>query len=401
MTASSFFTPWRLTWYPRIILFAVLAGILIGALTGDGPETLTGRLGGDFPAFYAAGRTVARGEFRSLYDYVHQQDMQKDLFPASNYRQTMPFPYPPFVALAYYPMVLLNYRISFLAHTLLMVLAIGVAAWLLARRVPFLQEYFTLFVVVMLLYYPMLRSAIGGQNTPITFLLFVAVWYAGSSHKEWLAGVFLGLMLFKPQFGIPLIGLHLLAGRWRSVITGSLVGVALYAVTTHLFGPSWVKEWIHYASWVSTIAAAIDGPNSVCWLGFFQSILGVQSRFALLAGWSFAAATILAISLVWLRARNKTDLSVEFSLAAVALVLMQPHAMYYDMALVLFTFAIQMLNDPTKMKVLILMWILAISQVTARLLGFSPLFVLLLCSCCLGIALLREESRSAPYNRQW
>jgi hypothetical protein len=257
-------------------------------------------------------------------------------------------------------------------------------------------------MALVLLYYPMLRSVLGGQNTSITLLLFVAVWLAGLSQKDWLAGIFLGLMLFKPQFGIPLIGLHLLSGRWRSVISSVLLGMALYALTAQFFGPFWAKDWLRYASWVSTIAASIDGPNSICWLGFFQSIFGVESKLALAAGWSFAGATALGISVIWFKARGKRDLSAEFALAAVALILLQPHAMYYEMALVLFTFSIQMLYDSTKTRVLILMWIFAISQVVARPLGFSPLFFLLLLSAALAIRglltrqpVLQNRARSA------
>ena len=260
-----------------------------------------------------------------------------------------------------------------------------VSAWSLYRKLPHFHDYYTLLLGIILLYYPVLSSVLGGQNTTITLLLFVVVWCFGQSGKEWLAGFFLGLMLFKPQFGIPLICLHFLAGRWRTVLSSIATGAILYLVTAQFFGFFWIRDWLAYASWVSTIAAAIDGANSICWLGFFQSILGVQSKLALGIGLFMTSATIMGIAVVWFRARHKSDLSAEFALASVGLILIQPHAMYYDMGLVLFAYLMISCYRRKNVKDLILLWILAIIQVSARPLGFSPLFFLLLWSGFLGI----------------
>lgn len=137
-----------------------------------------------------------------------------------------------------------------------------VSAWSLYRKLPHFHDYYTLLLGIILLYYPVLSSVLGDQNTTITLLLFVVVWCFGQSGKEWLAGFFLGLMLFKPQFGIPLICLHLLAGSWRSVLSSIAVGTILYLITAQFFGFIWIGNWWAYASWVSRIAAAIDGVNT-------------------------------------------------------------------------------------------------------------------------------------------
>jgi len=87
----------------------------------------------------------------------------------------------------------------------------------------------------------------------------------------------------------------------------------------------------------------------------------------------------MGIAVVWFRARHKSDLSAEFALASVGLILIQPHAMYYDMGLVLFAYLMISCYRRKNVKDLILLWILAIIQVSARPLGFSPLF-----SCYFG-----------------
>ncbi len=382
MPQERFLNPWRLKWYPRAAVFAVVVAVFIAVLGGKGAGTLTGRLGGDYVDFYGAGRILHEATGRKLYRFSDDAAVQKDLFPKeyADGEGTIPFPYPPFVALAYYPLALLNYRLSYLLHTLLMMLALALATRLLARKTPRLGGRYDLALAAVLLYYPMLRAALGGQNNPITFLLYVAVWRAGSSGMEWLAGLFLGLMLFKPQFAIPLIGLHLLSGRYRTVMSSMLVGSGLYLIGMYTYGRFWITDWLHYASWSTGISASLDRGSNLCWLGFLQALLGADSRVALVAGWTMALATAVAISLVWHKGRHDPDLSARFGLAAAALILIPPHAQYYDMGLILFTYAMCLAREETPVKLMALLWLLAPIQLAEGILGFSPLFFLLLLS---------------------
>ncbi len=372
--------PWRLKWYPRIVLISMLVSLLFVVLNGKGAESLIGRLGGDYPAFYAAGRIANEGDWERLYGFARQAAAQKDLLPTENEGALLPFAYPPFVALLYVPLALVNFRLSFLIHTLLMFLALAVAMRLFSHRNPNIAAHYDLALVAALLYYPMLKAIFGGQNTPVTLLLVVAVWRAGLDRREWLAGFFLGLMLFKPQFGLPLIGLHFLSGRWRTVASSALVASGLYLIGSYLCGTGWIREWLGFATRFSNMDASINPSNSVSWLGFLQAFLGVDNRVALISGWGLAIATSLAISLLWYGGRAKNDLSALLGLTVIGLVLIQPHAMYYDMALVLFTYILYFPYSKTTMKTIGLLWVLSVSQVAAKTAGFSPLFLLLLWS---------------------
>ena len=48
-----YLTPWRIRWYSASILFAIFLGFIICVFYGTGSETISGRLGGDYPAFYS------------------------------------------------------------------------------------------------------------------------------------------------------------------------------------------------------------------------------------------------------------------------------------------------------------------------------------------------------------
>ena len=83
-TISAILTPWRLRWYPLGILFGLFLAFCVVTLTGKGAKTVTGRIGGDFPAFYAVGKIVASGDFEEIYNIERQRDEQKDILPGEN-----------------------------------------------------------------------------------------------------------------------------------------------------------------------------------------------------------------------------------------------------------------------------------------------------------------------------
>ncbi|MDH3738614.1 MAG: hypothetical protein OER92_05420, partial [Alphaproteobacteria bacterium] len=60
-------TPWRVKWYSRGALFALAVAFVVILVSGSGTDTLTGRVGGDYPAFYTAGQIIADGQAETLY----------------------------------------------------------------------------------------------------------------------------------------------------------------------------------------------------------------------------------------------------------------------------------------------------------------------------------------------
>ena len=66
-------TAWRLKWYSRGALLALAVAFVVILVTGSGTTTLTGRVGGDYPAFYSAGQIIADGQAETLYSPRQQR----------------------------------------------------------------------------------------------------------------------------------------------------------------------------------------------------------------------------------------------------------------------------------------------------------------------------------------
>ena len=386
-----FLTSSRLTWYPRFLLLGLALGFVIAVSSGNGAETIGGRLGGDYPAFYGAGRIIAEGDWRALYKAERQLQAQKGLFPGEA-PGFMPFPYPPYVALAYWPLSLFGYRTSFAIHTILMVLALALTVHLVQPMNTKIKQHFLAAFTLLLFFYPVLRAVLGGQNTPITLLLVAAAWRYAVDHRDLGAGLFLGLLLFKPQFALPLIGLFVFSGRWLIGIGSIVTAVAMYAIGVWMQGWDWVGNWFQFASWVSKGAAVIDPQNAVSWLGLSEALLGAGTMTAKIIGWTLALATIFWISWVWLAGERKGDLTARMGLATLCLVLIPPHVMYYDVGLLFFTYtSLTAKGFNRQIEIVTVVWVLAFSQILANSINFSPLFLI---SIFTGILVIRNLGQS-------
>ena len=153
---KSLLTPWRLKWYSILVLLGIFLASLIVIFSGTGPQILSGRLGGDFPAFYSAGRIVWTSGFNDLYDIDQQNKQQKELFP--NQKSYLPFSYPPFVAFAYAPISALPYRIAYLLNLFITITVFFMAFICLKPVIQGLNEFFLPVFTLSLTFYPQQKS---------------------------------------------------------------------------------------------------------------------------------------------------------------------------------------------------------------------------------------------------
>lgn len=371
---SQILTPWRMKWYPRFLLAAWTIGVLLSILNADGVSTLTGRLGADYPAFYGAARIVAEGDGRDLYDSERQIAAQQDLFPPDE-TGFIPFPYPPYVALAYVPLGHLGYRLSYTIHTVFMVGTLLLSLWMARPMSRIVRDQFFLTFAIVMLYYPMMRTILGGSNTALSLLLLVLSWRAAAKGRSLFAGVCLGLLLFKPQYALPITGLFLLSHRWKVILGSVLTAATLWAVGVWVSGWGWISEWFGYGHWVIRVAADIDKTKAISWIGFFEAVWGTDSILAAVAGYSFVAVTVLITSIAWWQGRRQGDLAAQIAIAAVCIVLIPWHTFYYDVGILVVTWMV-LLNQDWKYKAEIVaaIWIWGFSQILAGWIGFSPIF---------------------------
>lgn len=384
----------RLRWYPRIILGTMVVVLVLVTATGDGTDTATGRLGGDFPSFFGAGSIVADGDAADLYEADRQIAAQADLLEEPG--DYLYFAYPPFFSYPYAALSRLGYRPAFLLHTLLMGVALWGAVRLARPLVPRLlpsAEYELAAVTVSLLFYPILRSLLGGQNTTLTLLLLVAVWRLAADGRDGAAGLVLALMLYKPQFGLVYVALFLVARRWRIVASWAGGAIALYVVAALGFGARWVGEWLEQVRGFGERNLEVNGDLMVSAVGFFQNLLGSGVAALVLAGFVIVGVTAVLLPPWWRRGVSPEGVG----LAAAGIVLLAPSALYYDAGLAVASLAVGLaLGYRHAIGFTVGAFVGSWSQLLAFALGFSPLFLLVVVVLVWAVWNERRPAVSAP-----
>lgn len=322
---------WRLRVYPLALLAALAAALLLAVLTYDRNDPTT-RLGGDYPSFYAAGSIALAGDWDELYSAERQSKEQAGLIDDEG--GYLYFSYPPFVAAAYSPLAALDYRLSFLLHTLLMTFALVAAIRLLWPWLESLGWPLPALLVLALAFYPLLRAVPGGQNTTLSILLISLAVRLERNEAPFWAGLALAGLLFKPQFGVVIVPLLLLTRRWR-VLTGWIAGAGFLALlSTLLMGGMWLGDWWDQAAAFRDLNVAANGANFVSLPGFFENLFGTGDRAAFVIGYAGAAVFGLAVAYFWWRHPRSRPLE-RYALAAAAVVLAAPQTLYYDSGLLL------------------------------------------------------------------
>jgi hypothetical protein len=305
-----------------LILLAICTLALVGWIAAsDGLIDRNSKpIGTDFSNVYAAGTLIWQGRPAEAYEPARQHAAEKAVFGG----REVPFYgwlYPPFFFVVAFLVASLPY-----AWGLAIWLAASFAAYLAAMR-AIVPRPETLLIAAA---FPAVFINIGhGQNGFLTAALL-----GGALHwldrRPWLAGVLIGLLAYKPQFGV-LIPVALLAGgRWNTIGAAAATVAALVAVSFVTLGGG---VWHAFADSMTFTQTVVLEPGGIGWEK-------IQSAFSAMRMWGagvrtayaiqIALALMLAASLAWLWQSNAL-FELKASALATASLLATPYVLDYDL----------------------------------------------------------------------
>jgi hypothetical protein len=256
------------------------------------------------------------------------------------------------------------------------------------------DRHFTVVLAGTLTFFPAFRAVTAGQNTALMLLALAGSWRLVDRDHDLAAGLVLGLAVAKPQLAIALVGLHLLARRWR-VVVGAVGGAGLiWGASALVSGVGWLPGWWHQAMAFERVDAAVNGQNAISWLGVGRAVFGVDSAVGALLGWTLAVASVMAVIWTW-RHTSRHSLGPAMAVAAAGVVLISPHAMFYDAGLLVLTGLVlaDRLGRPGRL-VIGAIWLLAFAHPLAGLVGVTP--VAACAALAFGVAVI--EARRPPFG---
>jgi hypothetical protein len=272
----------------------------------------------DFTTAFAAGLLALRGNVGSIYasaEFLKAQDLLIGTTNASHGT----WPYPPTYLLILALLAMLPYVVAFLVWSLGTLLGFVGVVYLIVRRSS---------AIPLVLASPFTASNfLFGQSGFLTASLIGATLLA---LERWpvLAGVFLGCLTFKPQFGI-LFPLALVAAKQWRAIAGTIVTTALLAVLSVVVfgtGPweSLPREFVAQAD--------VNFVSFVNW-GLFQTVYGGVRYLGGGAGLAWLAQGITASGIaviVWTVWRSQMRYPLKAATLSAAALIVTPYAFPYD-----------------------------------------------------------------------
>jgi arabinofuranan 3-O-arabinosyltransferase len=274
----------------------------------------------DFVNVWSAGRLVLDGHPALAYDWDIQKQVQVAVLGQS-YDGNFAWHYPPpflFVAavLAHFP-----YAVAFVGWA-----AISFLPYLAAMRAIVGRSFGFLLAAA----FPVVfTNTLVGQNGFLTASLIGGTLVL---MPRWpvLSGICLGLLSYKPQYGLLFPLVLIAAAQWRVFFTAGVVAVLLAALSWFAFG---TESWQAFVHWMPMFNKAFLVEGRAPW-GKMQSLFGLTryfdgpESFAWVLQWMMSGSVAILLALVW-RSRH-----LRYPLKAAALaagtLLVTPYLFLYD-----------------------------------------------------------------------
>ena len=349
-----------------IVLFSLIFVLVVALLPLPLPPYL------DFQVIYHADLGLLRGI--PIYDHAGQVNMIANLAkvpPGQVY--VLPFPYPPWYALAALWLALLPIGIAVRIWFGLNVLMLFASVWLMTdgwvaakRLVSFLPSF---------LFLPVLGTLLVGQYV-LPVLLGAALWmYAVDKEKPFLIALACALLTFKPHLGAVMLLASLLylflrkdAFGYRALIYMIVAGVLL-AVLGFLADPAWPLDYFHSLLAFGQVPGVPSCDLCTSLPVLLARFANIQAGFALTP---FLGLVIFIAMLTWWGLRRRSVLQYPGLLLALSIfmvLLTNPYLLTYDFVLLLIPFFVLIKKDRTLFGIIYLALAYLLPFITLNLVG--------------------------------
>jgi arabinofuranan 3-O-arabinosyltransferase len=325
------FASWRLYLYGSV--FAVLWAMTLQSLY-QGEHWLVDKNGvpvyTDFTNAFIAGLHARHGDTAALYIPAESLRAQDALVGAGNSFHST-WPYPPTFFLILAPLAILPYVIAFLTWNVATLLAYIAVVYFIVRRPPAI-------VLVLASPFTVMNIVVGQMGFLTASLLGASMLFL--ERRPGMAGIFIGCLTYKPQFGI-LLPLALATFRqWRAFASAIATTALLVGASITAFGiESWEafpRELFAQASLNLAAVPELINPHFSqrdYWVGL-QTAYGLIRTLggnATLAWFAQGITTCAAALIVWLVWRSPVRYPLKAATLSAAALLAIPYAHAYDL----------------------------------------------------------------------
>ncbi len=273
----------------------------------------------DFVAVWSGGKLALAGHAADAYDWTLHRAAEVEAV-GQDFGGYYGWHYPPtflFIAAALATLPYLAAEILWLMATL--------PAYLFAIRAIIGER---LGIVLGLAFPGVIWNIAAGQNGFFTAALIAGV-VVNFTRRPVVAGIFLGLLTYKPQFGLLFPVVLAFDGQWRVLAVATATAAALVFASLAAFG---AESWHAFIAWLPVTSAAVFG-EGLAGLNKLQSLFGVVRWLGGGMATAWVAQSMLiagAATGLFLIDRHHVRHEIKAAALAVAALMATPYLYIYD-----------------------------------------------------------------------
>lgn len=273
----------------------------------------------DFVNVWSAGRFVLQGHAATAYDWGIQKELQLQILGQS-YPGNFAWHYPPpflfaaatLASMPYVAAYMIWPAVSFIPYAITIRAIVGSPfGWLLALAFPVV-----------------LVNTMIGQNGFLTAALVGGTLYL-LPVRPILAGICLGLLSYKPQYGLLFPLVLIAAAQWRAFAAAAVTAALMVLVSMAAFG---FEAWQAWSHWMPMASQAFLSEGRAPW-GKMQSIfatvryLGGPEHLAWICQYTMTGLVAAALVMLW---RSRMRYTLKAAALATGTLLATPYLFLYD-----------------------------------------------------------------------
>jgi arabinofuranan 3-O-arabinosyltransferase len=274
----------------------------------------------DFVNVWAAGRLAIEGHPALAYDWDIQKQVELALLK-QDFPGYFAWHYPPpflFVAslLAQFP-----YSVAFIGW-----MAVSIVPYLVMMRGIVGRNFGWLLAIG----FPMVfNNTLVGQNGFLTASLIGGTLYL-LPMRPVLSGICLGLLSYKPQYGLLFPIVLIAASQWTVFFAAAVTAVAMAFASWLAFG---TESWQAFFHWMPMFSQAFLTEGKATWwklqsLFSLVRYFGGAEQLAWICQWILTGAVVVGLVTMW---RSRVSYSLKAAALATGTLLTTPYLFMYDM----------------------------------------------------------------------
>src|ERR1035437_5410993 len=315
------------------ILALCLWSLYVWNVATPGLRDRNGNLKGtDFLHFYTLGSVAAAHRGDDLYDMNAQAALAAARVPEAAGTRYLPL-YPPQVSIFFSPVDHLSYGWALCLWWGCCAAVYGVCCYSVWRSCPNLRDQGGTVVLLAVAFPAFFHLIAWGQTSAAALACFTLMFFLLRDRREFLAGVVLGCLIFKPQLGLAAAIVFVSIGAWKTVLGAFLSAAGQLLVGVLYYGTEPLRQWTRMLRNVRAVLPLLEPKlYQTHSLRTFWSMLVPWGSLAL-SLYILSAAVVLGLTIACWKRSPAVPLPLRYSVLLLASVLVAPHLTVYDLVI--------------------------------------------------------------------